>query len=153
MPLISAGGFSYLFQPSLLPLHPSAHPCCCCSRSADKRSEAWLRPAAVLPPSSNLSSSPCTRPGRRAAAAAGPSWTLRRPCEWRRAQTSCAGRPRWFLPGRGKSPAHGKSTRRAIKIRIFVIFIKGFLLYPAFDTPNMVFRVLRLLLSHETEIL
>lgn len=108
------------------PPPPSAHPCgCCrCSRAADKRSEAWLRPAVVLPPSSNLSSSPCTRPGRRAGAAAGQSWTLRRPCEWQQAQTSCAGRPRWFLPGQSKSHTDGKSARRA-------------LVYPVFDTLNI----------------
>lgn len=98
------------------PAYPSG--CCCCSRAAGRRCEAWPRPAAALLPSSSLSSSPRTRPGRRAEAAAGQSWTPRRPCEWRRAQTSGAGRPRWFLPGRGRNRTDRIRTRCEIRMSV-----------------------------------
>lgn len=99
--------------------HPSIYPSgCCYHRAAGRRCEAWPRPAAVLPPSSSLSSSPRTQPERRAEAAAGQSWTLRRPCEWRRAQTSGVGRLRWFLPGRVRNRIDWIRTRCEIKMHI-----------------------------------
>lgn len=109
---LNLSGRHLLFFTSSWRLSVYLSDCCCCYRAAGRRCEVWPRPSAVLPPSSSLSSSPCTQPERRAEAAAGRSWTLRRPCEWRRARTSAAGRLRWFLPGRGRDRTDGIRTHK-----------------------------------------